>query len=301
MQRPDGRMKHYFTVAGMKEAKQIAKRDPALPPLNLLVDVELNLPDEQEINTNVVLIENTLLEFDIDVDVVDVRVGPTVTQYAVQPFREKTDDAGETTFSRTRISKIASLSNDLALALSAKRLRLETPVPGQNYIGIEVPNKNPSTVALRSVYESKAYYDQVQKKKSPLMIPLGRDVAGEPVGIDLAQMPHLLDRRDDRIGQVGLHRGDGGGAGARQHARRGQDDHARPEDGRTQPLQRAAPPARSGRNRPGTDHRRAALVHPRDGSGATSCSKRTPPATSTSTTRGSDGGGATSTCPTSSS
>ncbi len=192
VQRPDGRMKHYFTVAGMKEAKQVARRNPVLPPLNLLVDVELNLPDEQEINTNVVLIENTLLEFDIDVDVVDVRVGPTVTQYAVQPFREKTDDAGETTFSRTRISKIASLSNDLALALSAKRLRLETPVPGQNYIGIEVPNRNPSTVALRSVYESKAYHDLAQKKKSPLMIPLGRDVAGEPVGIDLAQMPHLL-------------------------------------------------------------------------------------------------------------
>jgi S-DNA-T family DNA segregation ATPase FtsK/SpoIIIE len=65
-------------------------------------------------------------------------------------------------------------------------------VPGQNYIGIEVPNRNPSTVALRSVYESKGYYDQAQKKKSPLMIPLGRDVAGEPVGIDLSQMPHLL-------------------------------------------------------------------------------------------------------------
>lgn len=192
VERPDGRMKRYFNVSGLKEPKQIAKRDPALPPLNLLEDVELNLPSEKEINMNVVLIENTLLEFDIDVDVVDVRVGPTVTQYAVQPFREKVDEAGETSFSRTRINKIASLVNDLALAMSARRLRLETPVPGQNYIGIEVPNRNPSTVAMRSVYESKAYYDQAQKKKSPLMIPLGRDVAGEPVGIDLSQMPHLL-------------------------------------------------------------------------------------------------------------
>ncbi len=192
VQRPDGRIKRYFTVAGMKEPKQIAKRDQILPPLNLLVDMELTLPDEHEINTNVMLIENTLLEFDIDVDVVDVRVGPTVTQYAVQPFREKTDDAGEVSFSRTRISKIASLSNDLALALSAKRLRLETPVPGHSYIGIEVPNRSPSTVSLRAVYESKGYYDQAQKRKSPLMIPLGRDVAGEPIGIDLTQMPHLL-------------------------------------------------------------------------------------------------------------
>jgi S-DNA-T family DNA segregation ATPase FtsK/SpoIIIE len=192
VQRPDGRMKRYFNVSGMKEPRQIARRDASLPPLNLLEDMELNLPDEKEINMNVVLIENTLLEFDIDVDVVDVRVGPTVTQYAVQPFREKVDEAGETSFSRTRINKIASLVNDLALAMSARRLRLETPVPGHNYIGIEVPNRNPSTVALRSVYESKAYYEQAQKKKSPLMIPLGRDVAGEPVGIDLAQMPHLL-------------------------------------------------------------------------------------------------------------
>ncbi|MFN8448537.1 MAG: DNA translocase FtsK [Anaerolineae bacterium] len=192
VKRPDGRLKRYFTVAGMKEPKQIAKRDEALPPLNLLVDTDLSLPNEDEINTNVVLIENTLLEFDIDVDVVDVRVGPTVTQYAVQPFREKTDDAGEVTFSRTRISKIASLANDLALALSAKRLRLETPVPGHSYVGIEVPNRNPSMVALRSVYESKGYYEQSQKRKSPLVIPLGRDVAGDPVAIDLAQMPHLL-------------------------------------------------------------------------------------------------------------
>ena len=192
VERPDGRLKRYFTVAGMKEPKQIAKRDTTLPTLNLLIDTDLVLPNEQEINTNVLLIENTLLEFDIDVDVVDVRVGPTVTQYAVQPFREKTDDAGESTFSRTRISKIASLSSDLALSLSAKRLRLETPVPGHNYIGIEVPNRNPSVVALRSVYESKGYYEQAARKKSPLMIPLGRDVAGDPVGIDLSQMPHLL-------------------------------------------------------------------------------------------------------------
>jgi len=192
VERPDGRLKRYFPVESLKEQRANPRRDSALPPLDLLRDVELNLPDEQEINNNVVLIENTLLEFDIDIDVVDVKVGPTVTQYAVQPFREVANGEGETTFNRTRISKIASLANDLALTLSARRLRLETPVPGQNYIGIEVPNRNPSVVALRSVYESKAYQDKAQKKKSPLFIPLGRDVAGVPVGVDLAQMPHLL-------------------------------------------------------------------------------------------------------------
>ena len=190
VERPDGRTKRFFTVEGMKEAKVIAKRDPILPPLSMLRDAELVVPEESEINNNVVLIENTLLEFDIDVDVVDVKVGPTVTQYAVQPFREGKE--GENAQGRTRISKIASLQSDLALALSAKRLRLETPVPGHSYIGIEVPNRNPSIVALRSVYESKAYQEQAAKKKSPLFIPLGRDVSGAPVGVDLSQMPHLL-------------------------------------------------------------------------------------------------------------
>lgn len=190
VERPDGRTKRYFSVDNIKEAKKVGKRDKDLPPLELLQDLEIILPDEEEINKNVVLIENTLLEFDIDIDVVDVRIGPTVTQYAVQPFREDKDSDGGT--NRTRLSKIAALSSDLSLSLSAKRLRLETPVPGHSYMGIEVPNKKPSVVALRSVYESRAYHDMLQKKKSPLFIPIGRDVAGEPVGIDLAGCPHML-------------------------------------------------------------------------------------------------------------
>lgn len=191
VERPDGRIKRYFNVSDMKEAKKVLKRDPNLPPLELLRDIELTVPSEQEINNNVVLIENTLLEFEIDIDVVDVKVGPTVTQFAVQPFRE-TNDEGETVVQRTRINKIAALSSDLALGLSAKRLRLETPVPGQTYVGIEVPNRNPSVVALRSVMESKTMQDQLAKAKSPLFIPLGRDVSGAPVGVDLAAMPHVL-------------------------------------------------------------------------------------------------------------
>ncbi|PJF40879.1 MAG: hypothetical protein CUN54_03695 [Phototrophicales bacterium] len=192
VERPDGRIKRYFTVSEMKEAKKIVKRHAKLPPLELLHEGSIKLPDEDEINNNVVLIENTLLEFDIDVDVVNVRVGPTVTQYAVQPFKEKEAKKGETVLQRTRIKKISSLTNDLALALSAKRLRMEAPVPGESYVGIEVPNKEPSIVTLRSVYESRVYYNAAQKNKSPLLIPLGRDVAGVPFVIDLAQMPHLL-------------------------------------------------------------------------------------------------------------
>lgn len=192
VERPDGRIKRYFTTESMKEAKKLVKRDKALPPLELLQDVEYDLPSEEEINLNVVIIENTLLEFDINIDVVDVKAGPTVTQYAVRPYREVKDEEGDLVLERTRLSKIASLVNDLALALSAKRLRLELPVPGHNYMGIEVPNRNAGTVALRSVYESKAFFDAMAKAKSPLIVPLGRDVAGDPVIVDLATMPHLL-------------------------------------------------------------------------------------------------------------
>lgn len=192
VERPDGRIKRYFNVESMKEPRKVSKRDKRLPPLELLQDVEINPPDEEEINRNVVLIENTLLEFDIDVDVVDVKVGPTVTQYAVQPFKEAKTGEGETVLQRTRLSKIAALANDLTLSLSAKRLRLETPVPGHSYMGVEVPNKNPSIVALRSVYESRDFHDRLLKAKSPLVIPLGRDVSGAPVSVDLASMPHLL-------------------------------------------------------------------------------------------------------------
>lgn len=192
IERPDGRIKRFFSVETFREARRIVKRDKALPSLELLAEREITPPSIEEINRNVVLIENTLLEFDIDIDVVDVRVGPTVTQYAVQPYADANTPPEEVGMARTRLSKIASYASDLSLALSAKRLRLETPVPGRGYMGIEVPNKAPSIVALRSVYESKAYGEQQAKAKTPLFVPLGRDVSGVPIGLDLATCPHLL-------------------------------------------------------------------------------------------------------------
>lgn len=187
--RPDGRKKRYFSVAEMQEARKVGRRSKLLPALDILHEEAMKLPDEEEINRNAVLIENTLLEFDVDIDVVNVQVGPTVTRYAVQPYNTKSDGTTE----RTRLGKIASYHSDLSLSLSAKRLRLEIPVPGQNYMGIEVPNKNPSIVTLRSVYESKNFYEFANKDDtSPLSIPLGRDVSGAGVAIDIAKMPHLL-------------------------------------------------------------------------------------------------------------
>jgi len=157
----------------------------ALPALELLSAIELLLPEEEEIDKNVSLIENTLLEFDIEIHVVDVQVGPTVTRYALQPHKA---DGSE----RIRLSKIASYARDLSLALAAKRLRMETPVPGTNYMGIEVPNKQASIVALRNVMASDRYQKARAHSASALMIPLGRDVMGEPLPIDLTSMPHLL-------------------------------------------------------------------------------------------------------------
>jgi S-DNA-T family DNA segregation ATPase FtsK/SpoIIIE len=185
---PEG-LDRYFTVEDFREVKKIAKRDDHLPPLELLSDVELNKPTEDEINTNARIIRNTLLEFDVEIEVIDVNVGPTVTQYAVSPYTEQVNDEGERVLNRVRVSEITNLNGDLALALSAKRLRIQAPVPGHSYVGIEVPNRQPSTVALRPVLESESFY---RYRKNPLALPLGRDVSGVPFIADLATMPHLL-------------------------------------------------------------------------------------------------------------
>jgi DNA segregation ATPase FtsK/SpoIIIE-like protein len=181
--------RRHFVVDGYQDKVKIGKRDDSLPSLELLSYSDLKLPTEEEINTNAQIIENTMLEFDIDADVIDVRIGPTVTQYAISPIKEIIDEDGERTIVRTRVGKIAALANDLALALSARRLRIQAPVPGHSYVGIEVPNREPSIVALRSVLESEVFY---KERKKPLILPLGRDVSGEPVVTDLAIMPHLL-------------------------------------------------------------------------------------------------------------
>jgi DNA segregation ATPase FtsK/SpoIIIE, S-DNA-T family len=178
-----------FIIEGFKTKTKIGRRSKTLPELDLLNYTELQLPSNEEVNHRARLIENTMLEFDIDADVIDVRVGPTITQYAVSPIKEVIDEDGERHIIRTRVNKIAGLANDLALALSTKTLRIEAPVPGHSYVGIEVPNAEPSTVSLRAMLESEEYYNE---RKKPLAVPLGRDVSGNPVVIDLAAMPHIL-------------------------------------------------------------------------------------------------------------
>lgn len=165
-------------------------RSENLPPINLLA-VEQNVrPDERNINQTAGLIEKTLADFGIPARVVGFRIGPTVTQFAVEPgfFEKGGDDNGDVNRQKVRIAQIAGLSRDLALALSAERLRIEAPVPGRSFVGIEVPNLRATIVRLRPILESNSF----NKIRSPLNIALGRDVSGQPVIADLARMPHIL-------------------------------------------------------------------------------------------------------------
>lgn len=165
-------------------------RSDRLPPLNLFTTEQNSRPDERTINQTAGLIMKTLSEFGIPAQVIGYRVGPAVTQFAVQPgFIKKPgsneDDAQQM---KVRVAQIAALEKDLTLALSAERLRIEAPVPGKPYVGIEVPNSRTSMVRLRPILETDAFY----KVNSPLAIALGRDVSGQPLVADLSRMPHLL-------------------------------------------------------------------------------------------------------------
>ncbi|GCF06862.1 hypothetical protein KDI_04260 [Dictyobacter arantiisoli] len=153
------------------------------------------------------LIQDTLRSFRVEAEVreEDISIGPTIIRFGIRPTGrpqmvqdEKTgrmvpvrDSAGQIIYeTRTRVSRIMALQNDLALVLEAKTIRMEAPVPGRPYVGVEIPNKNSRLVTLREVLESKEY--QAAKNKSMLSIGLGKDVAGMVRVGDLAKMPHLL-------------------------------------------------------------------------------------------------------------
>ena len=166
------------------------ERNERLPSLNILLADQNTRPDERTINQTAGMIEKTLAEFGIVSTVIGFRVGPTVTQFAVQPgFMKRAGSSEEEAQQiKVRVAQIASLQKDLALALSAERLRIEAPVPGKPYVGIEVPNSHSSVVRMRSILETETFH----KIGKPLAMALGRDVSGQPVVADLARMPHLL-------------------------------------------------------------------------------------------------------------
>jgi len=177
------------------EAQDSRPAEPPLrgenfPPLTILSNEQASRPDERTINQIAGMIEKTLSEFGIPATVIGFRIGPTVTQFAVQPgfIKKNGSDEEDARQMKVRVAQIAALKKDLALALSAERLRIQAPVPGKPYVGIEVPNSRSAVVRLRPILETETFY----KVNSPLAIALGRDVSGQPLVADLSRMPHLL-------------------------------------------------------------------------------------------------------------
>lgn len=156
-----------------------------LPKASEILDVASTpAVSEEFIAQRARLIEETLASFNAPCQVVEISRGPVITLFGVEPLFIETR-SGRT---RVRVSKIVSLADDLALALAAPRIRIQAPVPGQGYVGIEVPNEEMALVTLREVVESEVF----QRGRTPLRLALGKDVAGHPVVTNLETLPHLL-------------------------------------------------------------------------------------------------------------
>jgi S-DNA-T family DNA segregation ATPase FtsK/SpoIIIE len=167
----------------MPEGAQV--RAWALPQVEQILEPGDEMAHDDEIDRHRArVIEETLSSFGAPAKVIEISRGPTITMFGVEPdFIESRNGR-----MRVRVSKIAALADDLALALSARTIRIQAPVPGKGYVGIEVPNDEISTVALRDVIESEAF----KRLKSPLRFAIGQDVAGQAFAADLSAMPHLL-------------------------------------------------------------------------------------------------------------
>ena len=157
---------------------ELENLDYMLPPLSLLTHSKRvdQSGAMKKINENAKKLEQTLQDFGVKAKVTQIYLGPAVTQYEVYP------EAG------VKVSKIVSLTDDIALALAAKDIRIEAPIPGKSAVGIEVPNSETSMVSLREVLEEHS----VDKRGGLLKVTLGRDISGSPISAELNKMPHLL-------------------------------------------------------------------------------------------------------------
>lgn len=144
------------------------------PPLDLLED-DKGTPSSGDVKANANIIRRTLQNFGIDVEMFEVNVGPSVTQYTLKPAEG------------IKLSRIMALQSDLSLALAAHPLRIEAPIPGKSLVGIEVPNRSIALVGLRSLIATSEFQGSYS-----LAVAFGRDVTGSPLFADIAKMPHLL-------------------------------------------------------------------------------------------------------------
>lgn len=166
-------------IAPLRQAeRREGDEDYVLPSFDLLIRGESSKSEESEIAimNKAAILEETFRSFKVEASVTSAVQGPMITRFEVKPR------AG------VKISKIAALSDDIAMRLAATNVRILAPIPGKSAVGIEVPNDNISMVRLREVLESKAYANQASKIK----FGLGKDISGEEIVADLAKMPHLL-------------------------------------------------------------------------------------------------------------
>ena len=156
---------------------QAEEKPYVLPTTDLLTPIKANKGDsDQHLMDTARLLQETFHDFGVNVRVINVSRGPTVTRYELQPEHG------------VKVSRILSLSDDIKLNLAAADIRIEAPIPGKAAVGIEVPNKETSTVSLREMLET----EEFKNFKKPLAFAVGKDIGGQPVITDIAKMPHLL-------------------------------------------------------------------------------------------------------------
>ena len=161
--------------APLNVAKKFVSIEYVPPPLSLL-EKDKGKPNVGDLKGNMNIIQRTLMNFGISVEMDEVTIGPTVTRYALKPAQG------------VKLSRIVGLQNDLALALAAHPIRIEAPIPGKSLVGIEIPNKVKSTVGLATLLAD----DKFQNSPKPLTIALGRGLSGKASFGNLAKMPHAL-------------------------------------------------------------------------------------------------------------
>ena len=159
----------------LRQMKKVLVSHFESPPLDIF-EGDRGKPSSGDIKANANIIKRTLQNFGIGVEMGEVTVGPSVTQYTLKPAEGM------------KLSRITSLQNDLALALASHPIRIEAPIPGKSLVGIEIPNSAASLVGLHHLFAQ----EEFRKSERPLLLALGRNVSGQPVYADLTQMPHLL-------------------------------------------------------------------------------------------------------------
>lgn len=162
----------------LEKGESVKVVDFKLPSLDFLNDppkISKNV-DEEEIDQKIYDLLDKLRRFKIDGDVVRTYSGPVVTTFEFRPA------------ANVKVSKILNLEDDLAMALKAKTIRIQAPIPGKDVVGIEIPNKNIETIYLKEILQSEIF----KKASSPLTIALGKDIVGQPFITDLKKLPHLL-------------------------------------------------------------------------------------------------------------